>query len=248
MIGFFGDSYIDIADAVGKSYPLMLKDSLGCEAGFYARSGSSHWYAYEQFINHYNKFDTIVFCHTSESRWPHLPEEEVGHHFNIGYDWLNQGSFMKNINKFYTDIFSTSLLQFICKNIYDNVNRICKENNIYLINIVPFPLTYDYTNTDFPIIEGLDKISWREEIEYNGKLMLYNDWLSRQKMYDVRYCHLNSKNNVRLHDMIKNLIDNKIMNKHIIATNCEWDFRDIEFESSIDSELIERQQYLRKPE
>lgn len=246
MIGYFGDSYIDIADALGNPWPLILKDSLGVEAGFHARSGTSHWHAYDRFIKNYHKYDTIVFCHTSHSRWPHLPDEEEGHHFDIGYDWVTNSDFMKNINRIYSDIFTDDLLGFLCKSIYDNVNKICRENDIYLVNLIPFPLPYEYKDTEFPVIDGIDKISWSEEIIVEGRTEIFNKWLSKQHIYDVRYCHLNPKNNFRMSNMIKNLIDNKTKNKLIIAHHCEWDYRDVDFELSITDELIKRQKYLGK--
>lgn len=246
MIGFFGDSYIDATSVAIPSWPFMLRDTLGDGGKFYGRSGTSHWSAYEKFIKNYHKFDVIVFCHTEPVRWPHLPSSEEGNNFNIGYDWIPMSDFMKSINKVYPDIFTSKLLNFLSKSIYDSVNKICRENNIYLVNVFPFEPEYEYNDTEFPIFKGLDELSRKEFIVVDGKTELFVDFLSRNQMYDIRYCHLNPKNNIRVHNIMKDLINNKTKNVLTTIKDYEWDLRDLDFESSITNDIIKHQSYLRK--
>jgi hypothetical protein len=234
VIGFFGDSFIDVSSREKSSWPTLVSDSLNESGDFYGRSGTSHWYSYELFLKNYKKYDTVVFCHTSHSRWPHLPEEETGHHWQIGYSGhgASHNNFMNNINKIYHDIFSDKLLTFLCSSIFKSINEICRENNIHLINIIPFGTPVDPydTTTDFVNIFNIDKISWKEETHLDNKSYLVCQWLSDQNKkkvtYDPRYCHLNGRNNIIFSKIVADLISNRVKDQSIDALKYQWEFHD----------------------
>jgi len=238
MIGFFGDSYINVSSREKSSWPLMVANLLNEKGDFYGLAGTSHWHSYEVFLKNYKKYDTIVFSHTSHSRWPHLPKEETGHHWQIGYEGRagNISDFLKKINTVYHDIFSDELLTFLCSNIFKSINEICRENNIYLINVIPFGTPVDpyNTTTDFVNIFNIDKISWKEEMQYNNKTYLVNDWLTNLQKLDPRYCHLNGRNNVILSKIVADLISSKVKNQCIDALTYQWEYHD----PDLDLELI----------
>jgi hypothetical protein len=225
MIGYFGDSFIDVASRTEPSWPLMVSDLLNDKGDYYGKSGTSHWYSYELFLKNYKKYDTIIFCHTAHSRWPHLPEHETGHHWKIGYPGVIVNDFMKKINEVYHDIFSDELLTFICGNIYRNVNQICKQNNIYLINILPFEVTYNL-DTEFVNIFNINIVSRNEVMEYHGKQFGTSDWLHTYPNVDPRCCHLNDRNNAIFSEILSDLTKNKVMNKNIDALDYQWEYHD----------------------
>lgn len=225
MIGFFGDSYIDANRREKSSWPAMVADSLNKTGDYYGMSGTSHWYSYEIFLKNYKKYDTIVFSHTSHSRWPHLPAEEIGHHWQIGYPDVHTSDLLKKLNSVYHDIFSDELLNFLCGNIFKSINEICRDNNIHLINIFPFETQYD-TTTEFVSIFNIDKISIKEEMKYDNKKYMVSKWLASQHKLDPRNCHLNERNNIIFSKIITDLIFNKVKNQSIDALTYDWEYYD----------------------
>jgi hypothetical protein len=217
-LGVFGDSFADPIDFNASdnfAWPVLLsKECNLTKKDCYARKGTSHWWSYEQFLQHYKKYDTIVFVHTSAMRWPHLPTEETGRHWMVGEFGDIDGlvsPLLKQINPHYMDIFSDELLNFISHNIYKSVNQICADNGIHLINIMPFKNEYEAVNFGFPTLTGLTAISWNERVVVNDTRYTIVEAL--QLVNDIReysrYCHLNKSNNRSLFDLIKDLIVTK---------------------------------------
>ena len=225
MIGYFGDSFIDVVSRDEPSWPLIVSDLLNTKGDYFGKSGTSQWYSYELFLKNYKKYDVIVFCHTAHSRWPHLPEEHIGLNWNLGYPGVPSDDFMKKINSVYHDIFSDELLSFICQNIYKSVNDICAKNNIHLINIIPFELTYEL-DSEFVHIFSMNEVSRKEVLVYDGKKYLTSDWLHKFPHFDPRYCHLNRKNNIIFSQIISDLIKNKVKNKNINMLDYQWEYHD----------------------
>jgi len=100
---------------------------------------------------------------------------------------------------------------YLSQKIFDDVNRICKENNIKLVNILPFEGVEDsniskpiqLTNIHGSCITGLVHVSTNETAR-----PLPNE-------PDPRPCHLSEQNNKILYNMINELIDSdeiKIIN------------------------------------
>lgn len=236
-LGIFGDSYASHGD-YDTSWPNFLNLSLGCEeARNYACPGTSHWFSYKRFIakeqkknsiigyiENYQYYDTIVFCHTNSMRWPEMPSGEHGRAWNIGY---RSDPVVDKYNKIRQDIMSEQLLNYISFNIFRDINRLCLENNIYLVNILCFPLDFILPPTKFPVLINLSQISRKEQVIYNGKLEFIENLNSKLVRGDRRDCHLNHLNNKRLADIVENLIKNKTYNINLdLLEKYQWDFRD----------------------
>lgn len=221
MIGFFGDSFIDASHNL--SWPKLVGNIIDEPCSFFGLSGTSQWYSFELFLKNLHKFDTIIFCHTSIARWPALPKEQHGKHFNIGYSNIKTDWYLNQINGFYNDIFPKNLLTFLCKSIGDYVNAECKTNKKYLINLIPFKLPYEI-KTDFPIIHNMCDISKKEFTIFNNQKEFITDWIAGKNIVDPRPCHINYENNIQLCSIILNLIKEKTMNYNLDLNTLEWNF------------------------
>jgi hypothetical protein len=224
-IGIFGDSFAAYYGVYteNKPWPILLNEMMGDgKAGQWARGGTSHWYSYEQFIKRYKKYDCIVFCHTNSMRWPVTPPGLEHYAWEIGF---TGNSLMEPYNNVRKDILSEELLNYISLNIFKDVNRICQENNKYLVNIFSFPLDYDMPKTSYPALLKLNQVSIAEHIFYKGKYQRTGD-VNTVRGGDLRDCHLNTLNNKRLADIVCDLIKNKTLDTIIDLTELEWDAKD----------------------
>jgi hypothetical protein len=235
---------------LAKLYNREIVDRPNVEGQFgnYAMGGSSHWYSYEQFLQNYKKHDVIVFSHTNCERWPATKPGIEGKAWNIGHA---PDPDMDIINKFRKDIFPSNLLQFIGLNILKDVIQKCEEENIYLINIFPFPNDYELPKTKFPIIHNLDYISHHEETRYHNHYPKVNyGWTGRYRKFfdfrnkefiptvminnaihfDHRQCHFNCKNNRRFANILYDMISKKEYNTIVDCTKLDWDYRDEEMD------------------
>ena len=255
-LGVYGDSWIDICGYGTRvpderyAYPALVKQNLNADADFYGYYGTSHWYSFEKFLQTYKKYDAILFVHPGHVRWPSLPVSETGNNYDIYpndniFDIMNplsnnKSDFMSNINKFFLDILPEELLVFLSKSIYDKVNSLCKEKNIYLVNIMPFERPYDITNTAFPFITDLIHVSNKEKTNHNGKKILTSKLIRDSKIPDPRVCHLNFKNNRSLANIISKLIEQKAENKHIDGRIYLTEYEDVENDKWIQEQLNEK--------
>lgn len=236
MIGFFGDSFIDANHE--HSWPKLIEQTVNEPCKFYGLSGTSQWFSYELFIDNFAKFDTIIFCHTSHVRWPALPKKYHGKQFNIGYADLKTDWYMQQVNAFYQDVFPKNLTKFLCENIGKSVNELCKVNNKFLINLIPFKLPYDI-DTDFPVLKGLSDISKNEVTTTHNKKEYITKWLEGKNIVDPRPCHLNYENNIKLNNIVKELILEKKYNIKIDLNNLDWNKNDIMIDQQL-KELYEK--------
>jgi hypothetical protein len=217
-VGIFGDSFADpikFNESENFSWPVLLsKEFTLSKKDCYAQQGTSHWWSYEQFLKNYKKYDTIIFVHTNAIRWPHLPADETGKHWNVGVrgklgevDSLAT-PLLRKINSHFVDIFSDELLNFISRNIYKAVNELCLQHNIQLLNIMPFDVEYNIEDFGYPTLTGLRAISANERVVIDGNR--YNIIESLALVNELsdsnRYCHLNRANNRSLATIITDLI------------------------------------------
>ena len=197
-IGIFGDSYADTGmDTTGSAWGNLLAKEFTVTN--HSRSGTSLWWAYNTFLEHFAKYDVIIFSFTNPSRWPNLPKEYEGKEWNIGYVKEND-YFIDKLNPYFWDLFPENLLQFINSAIHKRVTEQCISQTKYLISVIPFcdndnPLDVELANAPFPVIIGLDKVSHMEEVMIDGKMHNTGKYLSNTKLPDHRACHLNPSNN-----------------------------------------------------
>lgn len=236
-IGIFGDSFADVSsDPIINSWPNFVQQNLDAVVDNYAKSGTSLWWAYEQFQKFYKNYDIIIFSFTAANRWPHLPKKFTGNHWNVGQ--IKDNSLLDRINPYFDTVFSTELLAFLGSAIHKNVLDRCQEENKYLVQLLPF-LHYkkEYyfdsyftpIQNKFPLISGLSIISHLEEIIVNGTKTILHKFLKTVNMIDYRGCHLHEHNNKIIADWITNCIREKKFDVHFKCDDNlnNWNFLDI---------------------
>ena len=217
-IAIYGDSYADPNPHPNESWISYLKNNMGkVSIDQYAQAGTSHWWSYQKFIETYKDYDIIIFCHTCPIRWPHLPKEYEGKEWNTGHE-KNGGfaDFQDNINKFFHSIFTDELLHFYCTSIFKKVNEICKDENIFLINLLMETTetlgpeySHEINNAPFSTFMGLNDLSRWEKVIFNNKVYPTVELLSKYKIFnDVRANHLSAINNSLLGKILLSTIEN----------------------------------------
>jgi len=205
-IGIYGDSFVDSQwGDVSKqtSWPKELLHLLNCDGKCYAVSGTSTWWSYEQFLDTYRSHDIIIFGYSLPGRWPVLPDQILGQHYNTSSLTGNIGKY----NLIYNDIFNVTLFQFIESNIFKSINEICKKEGKYLINLsAREPENYS-SSVEFPIFYNLFNIAYGEKIIRNGEILNLSQLHIDENMNDRRHCHLNNLNNKLLATIFKDAIE-----------------------------------------
>ena len=204
-IGVFGDSfacswtrnsYDDLW--VGK-IESMLKENTTT----YASPGTALWWSYELFLQHYKKYNKIVFAYTHWGRWNalpnHLKELATASPFpphDIAM-FSNQQKYLDLMLQVYPFMYSGEFQFFIFQSIFNSVNKLCKKENIELINLLSFigndknqPML-DLSEASGSCLTNLVKISIDEFPKNHGKISS-----------DARAGHLNVHNNTVLAKII----------------------------------------------
>lgn len=203
MIAVFGESYAENMKGGWANRINTFHHSKN-----YAVCGSSTPTAYKKFLKALDepKLESVVFTYTAQYRIPILPD-----HYD-GYQWLLKGvqdpedKDMMKLAETYADYFyDEDIHQVLCNAILKNVNDICEQRGLNLINIIPFDhaddIEYDYSLAKFPILRGLDRLSRRES---GNEQLYYKRVLHRCE----RPNHLNEKNNILVYDWIMENIGN----------------------------------------
>lgn len=242
-LGIFGDSFADIN--IDKKlewpenfgWPYLLSKHLNCETDFHARCGTSTWYSYEKFLETYTDYTHIVFTYTYQWRWPYLPEHMGKNH------WLYDSNIIMSMNHIdddtkrdlckladvYQTVYNERLLEFISKGVVQKVNKICKINNIKLVNVfvdnnIDFRPNFDREDLLFSTLEDLYHISKQELINVKGKNYTMQEICSDLGKMDCRYCHLYPENNRIVANKILELFDtNELVSTHDMKG---WVFND----------------------
>ena len=223
MLGIYGDSYADAHQFYG-GWPKDLSNLMNLKYVTYALPGSSLWYSYTKFLETYKKFTHIAFTYTHPHRWPALPTHlekwawltsesalEIVLHIND-----SDREEMRTLLKAHKLIYNTDLDNFLYQSIFNSVNKICKDNNIKLFNVMPFEITdatrkkdhffpwykdkiskiqnkytIDFSERQGPCFVDLFQIS-AEEMEHKKKVekLKFID-----NVCEVRGCHMNITNN-----------------------------------------------------
>ena len=205
-IGIYGDSFADghWADVTKQtSWPNELLRLINCNGHCYAASGTSTWWSYEQFLSTYKKHDVIIFCYSLAGRWPVLPDQLKGQHYNTFSLTGDIGKY----NLIYNDIFNVTFFEFIESNIFRSVNEICKKEGKYLINLYPREPDNNSNSVESPIFYNLFNIAYGEKIIRNGTVFNLSQLHIDESMHDRRQCHLNNLNNKLLATIFKDAIE-----------------------------------------
>jgi hypothetical protein len=218
-IGIYGDSFADPNPFPNESWIAYLKNNIeSAIVDQYSSAGTSHWWSYKKFMETHEKYDTIIFCHTNPIRWPHLPKEYEGREWNTGHLKVGTiGSFEDKINRFFPFIFTDELLNFHGANIFRKVNEVCKNKNIFLINLhmettETLDSVYDQEihSAPFSTFMGLNDLSRWEKVVFNDKIYPTVELLTKYKIFnDLRANHLSETNNKLLGELLYSTIANK---------------------------------------
>lgn len=203
-LGIFGDSH---AYNITNSWPYLLNKHYHTE--HYAMFGTSVWNSFKKFSKHYSKHSYVVFTYTNANRIHHLPEEIEHLQFSISAPLIKNAvpklyeKQMQAVWEAHRLIYDLQLAEYINQHVFNDVNLICKNNNIRLINLLPYEnagfddsiKTLDLSQAAGPCITGL---RWVSDCELEQPL---------SDKPDVRACHLSPENNVILHKMILDLLN-----------------------------------------
>jgi hypothetical protein len=113
-------------------------------------------------------------------------------------------------------LYSEELQLFTYQNIFNSVNKLCKENNIKLINLMPFEHNYrsrgnqannldiDISDAIGPCLTGLCDVSHNEAIDEHGVFHLD---MFKGLPHDNRASHLGTENNKILASIISEIFN-----------------------------------------
>jgi hypothetical protein len=207
-IAVFGDSFAHVHEYMHKPnkkninpatlWVNYIRDALNVTVDNYAHPGTSIWYSYELLTKNWmHYYDTVIFTYTHYQRLNGLPEH-LKDYSNLNYAPNNDdnSTHVELLKKVHPLVFSEPLQYFIYENVFYSVNKLCKENNLKLINLFPFEtvnqewrkLNLDYATGS--CLLGLKQVSDNEM-----------PW-SKVLQPDMRGAHLNDYNNKVLADII----------------------------------------------
>ena len=236
-IGVFGDSYADrrIHETLMKfkadeSWMAHLS-KLGHSVSSYGISGSASYHSFTCFKNHHDQFDHIVFCWSYPHRIQTMPFRfaELSSLKDVN-QFYSSSSFLKYSKDDQADIVQMLIgYQHLCdldfniwaqQKMFDDVNQICREKNIKLVNVLPF------------IKKSNDEIDFSKK---QGDCLYRLIEVTKKEMYmqeigDVRSTHLFKENNQVLAEIILERFaddENKIVDL----------FKDPRFTYSTESEI-----------
>lgn len=219
MLGVFGDSFADSNEepfpkVTRLSWPNQVARKLHSQIDNHAFSGTSLWYSYKKFLKNYKGKTHIVFVYTECNRWPSLPEELKRYSSIYSQEKLDifptvekkDHKILQKLVDVHKYIFDEEFNQFVFQQIFDSVNKICRDNNIKLVNVLPFFIdepVIDLANRHGSCITGLVEVSQNElrNYKFDGKLR-HEKLIYFEKNGDYRANHLNSTNNNVLAEMI----------------------------------------------
>jgi len=228
-IGIFGDSFAVVDNHKNRSWTGLLAEILDEGYVCYGEPSTSIWWSYELFLKHYKKYDKIVFTYSHYSRWSYLPEHltklslirpkgHVG-----GFDSHGDDSLKKYVDillEAHPILYSEELQLFTYQNIFNSVNKLCKDTNIKLINLMPFEQSYvdfptnnklvdlyiDISEAFGPCLTGLADVSFGELLDQRG--LVHKDSF-KGKVFDKRASHLSLDNNKVLASIISEIFNSE---------------------------------------
>jgi hypothetical protein len=211
-IGVFGDSfatevidhrYMSDVTRNNESWVVNIRQK-GYDITTFGEGATSTYFSYTKFIENYKDFDHIVFCYSSSQRIHNLPPEyrylsnflfqERNLPFSNAFNNLTQEQQDQvrrifDVARFLQD---DDFDKFVIQSVFENVNRLCKNNKIKLVNILPFyndnHSYVDFTNRSGDCLYGLLRVSAKELPNLNG--------------VDPRFNHLSMENNIVLSTIV----------------------------------------------
>lgn len=222
-IGVFGDSFastdispIDfINDQDRKPWCVTLKEQLGLPLDIFALAGTSIWWSYQNFISNYKKYSHIVFIYSQHNRWHHVDKSLEGMNWITGnkeyYSCHFDNDYKKRtislLGSCYNLVNDEKFDIFVQQQVFTEVNRICNEENIKLVNIFPFLYQIDLimNNSNTIIYSLLDCYQEKINLSSDDKEIFDQMILTG----DLRLCHLSSERNHLLARIIEENFDSR---------------------------------------
>jgi len=220
-LAIFGDSFADAKDlnpdVSGEPWCFTLAKLLDLKYKIYAKCGTSIWWSFSNFLKYYKDFSHIVFVYSQHNRWHFLQKEYETMH-NIIHPTQNfpdKTNEKDKVAKLLLDVYpivnSEDFDLYVYQKIFNDVNQICKDNNIKLINFMPFDngKLIDYSNQyGFCIYNAIDLIKFEQQQLTDKEQAQFVKMLHDA---DHRYCHMNWKNNkmvaTRMFENVNNITD-----------------------------------------
>lgn len=210
-IGVFGDSFADRSPynpespfKEDESWIKAIEDG-GNKITTYGKTGSSTWYAFEQFLAHHEQFDHVVFMYSSLHRMHHLPEGLEGLHFlntpDELYAYRRQQGLTIEQELEVVRILTGRLINispafdvWVRQKVFNDVNNVCRSKNIKLVNVLTF--------------EDRKQKQYNTNLDERSGDCLYNLLSVSQKelptmgKVDNRWCHLSKELNLAFSQII----------------------------------------------
>ena len=217
-IGVFGDSFADRATHNPNSpfkddeSGIQAIEDGGNKITTYGKTGTSTWYAYQQFLAHHDQFDHVVFMYSSLHRMHHLPEGCDGLQFLNTPDELYETRRNKELSlekelemvRILTGRIINVDLEFdvwVQQKIFNDVNTICRNKKIKLVNVLTFENRGDKNTST--------------NLEQRAGTCLYNlisvsaTELPDMGRVDNRWCHLSKERNLVFSKIISESFENE---------------------------------------
>lgn len=206
-LGIFGDSFasdqISPIPISGEPWVNTLTRLLDADYSLHALHGTSIWWSFKNFLKHYKNFTHIVFVYSQHNRWPFLQKQyESMHHITskqIIPTGVSENEEKSKIAKILLDAYpivnDEEFDLYMYQKIFNDVNYICEKNNITLINFMPFDNgeLLDYSaQKGFRIYNAIELLRY-EQTKLNSKER--DRFIQMMYTGDLRYCHMNWKNN-----------------------------------------------------
>jgi len=214
-IAVFGDSFTDrklFTNRTDESWMQFIEDK-GYQVYSYGVSGTSTYWSYENFISNYKNYDYIIFSYSCIDRIQSLPKSlSTFSGYRTVKEFYDSGR-ISELNKeeeitlvkildSYLPNYNHRFNQFVQQKVFDEINFLCKKQDIKLINLLPFVSRFDdpyfNLNNDFthgPCLYNLLAVSEKEiGPDFAAKI-------GKGRFLETRYCHLSKENNRVLADL-----------------------------------------------
>jgi len=214
-LGIFGDSFADGNRPIiypGEPWVLTLSNLLQIDCTIHALSGTSIWWSFNNFLKYYKDYSHIVFVYSQHNRWHSLRKEyETLHHITVDKSQYphvtnEQRSVAKILFDAYPITNSEEFDIYVYQKIFNDVNQLCRDNGIKLINFMPFD---DGTLINYSSRAGFCIYNAKDLINFEKKRLTVveqEQFINMIYSGDMRYCHMNRKNNKLVADrMYENL-------------------------------------------
>jgi hypothetical protein len=213
-IAVFGDSFADryldsklLKMGVKDESWIQYLEDQDHQIKSYGLSATSTWYSFEQFLTLHEHIDVdaIIFVYSHHGRVPGMPKPYAAFATfdNRPIESLTENLMYQNLSSedqenILTIIKSAKLTSnetfnlFVQHKIFEEVNKLCREKNIKLVNILPFE--YEDSLKDF------DLTSAHGDCLYDLIPVVYKEM--DVLTFDTRSCHLSLENNTILGKVI----------------------------------------------